>query len=120
MNALRLMPVVLGFLLLGAHFYRAGLEPVAWLCIALPLLLFVRRWWVARLMQAGLALGALEWVRTLVMFAAARQMAGQPWTRLAIILGAVALFTGLSALVFQGSSLRERYGLTRRNQAGPI
>ena len=34
---------------------------------------------------------------------------GEPWTRLAMILGAVALFTALSALVFRSKSLRDFY-----------
>ena len=52
------------------------------------------------LFQALLVLGALEWLRALYGLAAMRMAFGEPWTRLAFILGAVALFTGLSGLVF--------------------
>lgn len=109
MNLLRLLPVILSFLLLAAHFYRAGLTPVAGLCLALPLLLFVKRGWVPPLFQGLLVLGALEWLHTLYVFAAMRIAFDQPWTRLAIILGLVALFTGLSGLVFRSRGLRARY-----------
>jgi hypothetical protein len=109
MNALRLLPVILSFLLLGAHFYRAGQLPFTGLCLALPLLLFVRKPWVPRLFQALLALGALEWLRTLYAFASMRIAFEQPWTRLAIILGAVALLTALSGLVFRAAALRRFY-----------
>jgi len=34
---------------------------------------------------------------------------GEPWTRLAVILAAVALCTGLSGLVFKNRRLRARY-----------
>ena len=109
MTAIRLLPVILSFLLMAAHFYRAGLLPLAALCIALPFLLFLRQAWVPRLFQVLLVLGALEWLRALYGFAAMRIAFGEPWTRLALILGAVALFTGLSGLVFRSKSLRDYY-----------
>ena len=109
MNLLRLLPVILSMLLLAAHFYRAGLLPLTVLCLALPLLLLLRRAWVPLLFQAVLVLGALEWLRALYGFAAMRIAFGEPWARLAVILGAVALFTGLSGLVFRSRKLRVRY-----------
>ena len=109
MNVLRVLPVILSFLLLAAHFYRAGLVLLTVLCVALLLLLFLRQAWVPQLFQALLVLGALEWLRALYGFAAMRIAFGEPWTRLALILGAVALFTGLSGLVFRNRSLRDRY-----------
>jgi hypothetical protein len=109
MNALRLLPVILSILLLGAHFYRAGLEIAAVLCLALPFLLLLRKAWVPRLLQVVLVLGALEWLRALYGFAAVRIAFGDPWLRLALILGAVALFTGLSGLVFRNGKLRAFY-----------
>lgn len=109
MNALRLLPVVLSSLLLGAHFYRAGQLPLTGLCLALPLLLFLRKPWVPRLFRALLALGALEWLRTLYVFAGIRIAFEQPWTRLAAILVTVALLTALSGLVFQTAALRRFY-----------
>jgi hypothetical protein len=109
MNAIRLLPVILSLLLLAAHFYRAGQVVVTALCLALPLLLLLRKSWVPRLFQVLLVLGALEWLRALYGFAAMRIAFGEPWTRLALILGAVALFTGLSGLVFRNRKLRARY-----------
>jgi len=111
MNVFRLLPVILSFLLLAAHFYRMGLLPLVVLFVALPLLLFLRQAWVPRLLQALLLLGALEWLRALYGFAAMRIAFGEPWLRLALILGAVTLFTGLSGLVFRNGKLRTFYGL---------
>jgi len=109
MNAIRLIPIVLSFLLLAAHFYRsAHLVPAA-LCIGILLLLFFAKPWIPRLFQFLLVLGALEWLRALYFFAAMRIAWDQPWTRLAIILGAVALFTALSGLVFRNKKLRSYY-----------
>ena len=109
MTAIRLLPVILSLLLLAAHFYRAGLVMVAALCITLPFALLLRNAWIPRLFQVVLVLGALEWLRALYGFAAMRIAFGEPWLRLAIILGAVALFTGLSGLVFRNNKLRARY-----------
>jgi hypothetical protein len=109
MNFFRSAPVWLSFLLLGAHFFRGGTLLLAAACAVLPLLLFLRRAWVARLAQVLLVLGGLEWLRTLIALAMRRQAAGEPWLRLAVILGVVAVFTLASALVFQARALRRRY-----------
>jgi hypothetical protein len=109
MNVLRLFPVVLSFLLLAAHFYRAGYPVLTVVSIGVLFLLFLRKPWVPRLFQGLLILGAMEWLRSLYFFAAMRIAWDQPWTRLAIILGAVALFTALSGLVFRNKTLRSFY-----------
>jgi hypothetical protein len=109
MNVLRLLPVILSLLLLAAHFYRAGIVPLAGLCLVLPALLFVRQRWVPWVMQGALVLGSLEWLLSLYRFASVRIALEQPWTRLAIILGAVALLTALSALVFRSRAVKQRY-----------
>jgi hypothetical protein len=111
LNLIRLFPVILSLLLLGAHYYRAGLVLVAAVCALLPLVLLVRRWWVPRVFQGLLVLGALEWGRTLYMLAQMRIAFDQPWERMALILGAVAVFTLLSALVFETRGLRRRYAI---------
>jgi len=64
---------------------------------------------VPLVMQLGLLLGALEWIRTLLAISAMRQMAGMPVGRMMAILGGVALFTGASSLVFLLPALRRRY-----------
>ena len=109
MNAIRLIPLILSFLLLGAHFYRSGQVVLSGLCVLILLLLFLRKSWVPRMFQLLLILGSLEWLRSLYFFAAMRIAWDQPWMRLAIILGAVALFTALSGLVFKNNKLRSYY-----------
>jgi len=109
MNAFRLLPVILSFLLLAAHFYRAGYPVVTGACIGILFLLLFRKSWIPRLFQGMLILGALEWLRALYFFAAMRIAWDQPWTRLALILGAVALVTALSGLVFNTRKLRDFY-----------
>ena len=109
MTALLLTPVVLSVLVLGAHFLRGGHGAIVLLLLLTLPLLAVRRPWVRRVLQAVLVLGALEWVRTLVSLVQLRMALGQPYTRMAVILGAVALVTLLSALVLETRRLRARY-----------
>jgi len=66
-------------------------------------------------MQLTLLLGAVEWIHTLVSVAQMRVELGMPWIRTAIILGAVAMFTLLSGLVFRGRALRIRYNVSSNN-----
>jgi hypothetical protein len=111
MAYLLLLLPALASVLLAAHFYRAGQVALAAASLALIALLAVPRRWAARAVQIALALGALEWLRTLAVFAAARISAGQPYLRLAVILLAVAAVTALSALVFRHARLRVRYNI---------
>lgn len=110
MFALHLAPVVIAGLVLAAHFHRADLPVGVVAALALLALAFVRRPWTPRVVQAGLVLGAIEWLRTMAVFAAMRISMGQPYVRMVVILGAVALFTALAALVFERRAMRQRYG----------
>jgi len=109
MNFLRLLPVLLSILLLGAHFFRAGQIVIVFVLLALLPLLLLKKYWVPWIIQMVLLLGAVEWLRTIFFVAQMRIEFGMPWTRMAIILGAVALFTACSGLVFRGKALRKRY-----------
>ena len=111
MNVVRLLPVFLSALLLAAHFFRAQMYPLIAASLAFPFVLMLARRWSARLVQTALVLGAIEWVRTMLMLVMARQAAGQPWMRMAIILGSVAALTAASGLVFRLGPLKERYKL---------
>ena len=119
---LQLLPVVISLIVLGAHFLRSGSVVMVAITLVVLGLLFVRRLWAARTIQAALLLGAVEWVRTLTRLAAWRAQEGQPALRLVLILGSVALLTGLSALVFRSARLRSWFepGQARRSPAGAL
>lgn len=102
--ALLALPV-LALLLLAAHFYRGGLLVLAAASCALITLLFVRRQWATYVLQAALALGTLEWLRTAWALASHRAALGQPYGRLLLILGIVAALTALAALVVRNRSV---------------
>lgn len=113
-NVLIYAAVVLSFVILAAHFLRFGNSIGVYGSLGLIALLFVRRPWVARLMQVVLVLGAFEWLRTLYELAQLRAAQGQPFTRMIVVLGVVAAVTFCSALLFQSSTLKIIYGLDRR------
>jgi len=107
----RVIPVILSLLLLGAHFLRAGAHVPLAACAVLIAMLAVPRWWAARIVQATLLLGTVEWIRTAAMIAGIRAAAGEPTTRMWIILGSVALVTLASALVFRHRRVARFYRL---------
>lgn len=104
-----LVAPALSLLVLGAHFLRAGSPLLTLGALGTLVLLFVRRRWAARAVQAVLVLGALEWVRALVVLTGERMSEGLPYGRLVVILGVVATITAASALAFRGRTLRHWY-----------
>ena len=105
------IPIVLSFVVLGAHFLRYGSDLGVVGAALLMGLLFVRQPWVARLMQVALVLGAIMWVHTLYDLAQLSIAFEKPVTRLVIILGTVAIVTLCSALLFQTEDLKRIYRL---------
>ena len=114
MMFVRLLPVILSLLVLGAHFLRQGSLFIVGSIILLLFMLPIRKGWVAGVAQVVLVVGAAEWVRTLVILAQERMRAGEPYIRMVLILGGVALFTLLSLLVFRNAAVRRWYGSSPR------
>lgn len=113
-----LVPVVISFLLLAAHFLRAGMQAAMILCLVGPFLLLIKKPAAARIVQVMCLLGTAEWLRTLYDLVKLYQGHGLDWTRMAVILGGVALFTAASAMVFFLEPLRRQYKW--RNSGGDI
>jgi len=90
--------------LIAAHFLRGGFYPLVVLGLAFPWLLLAGRPWADRTVQLLLLLSAAEWLRTLVVIALQRFADGQPWMRMAVILGSVMLFTLGSAVAIRVKS----------------
>ena len=110
MNFVRLLPVILSLVLLGAHFlFHTGQITIAILPLLFLIPLLFKKTWVSWLTQVVLLLGTIEWVRTLYVGVSQKSALGQDWLRYAIILGSVAAFTALSCLVFRSQGLRRRY-----------
>ena len=109
----------LALVLLAAHLVHAGWMPLAACAVLLIGLLGLRRTWAARTVQVVLVLATLEWVRTTVGLTQLRLHHGEPYLRLALILGAVTLYTALAAAAFQHPVLRRYFAGPPGGQAPP-
>jgi len=94
---LRSIPAVLALLLLAAHFYRAAAFIPAVVSVAAVALVFVRKPWAVLVLRVGLAAGTIVWIATAWQIAQHRMADGEPYLRMALILGLVAAFTAFAA-----------------------
>jgi NADH:ubiquinone oxidoreductase subunit 6 (subunit J) len=104
-----LLPAILSFLVLAAHFMRSGSFVLVAACLLVPFLMFLKRRWVPWVVQILLLLGGVEWLFTTVMLVNQRQEEQRDWHRMAVILGGVMLFTLASGLAFLTPVLKRRY-----------
>lgn len=106
---LRILPLILSAVLVGAHFLRSySLIPML-LSLAAPFLLLVRKRWSLYVLQSLAVLGALIWMLALYGIIQERLMEGRSWLASAIILGAVALFTLYSGWLLNSPELKSIY-----------
>ena len=103
---MHLVWVMVASMLMAAHFLRFMVLPLAGLTMLLPFLLFFRRTWAVRVQQVWLTVGTLMWLGTTRHLVLDRQAHGQPFLRLALILGAVALFSAGAVTVLELRPLR--------------
>jgi len=106
---LKILPIILCFLLLAAHFGRANLLILQIISISFPFLLFWKTKIAIFIIQACLMLAGIESIRTAVYYARIRNENEEPWLRLAIILGTVVVLNFATVLVFRTKSMKERY-----------
>ena len=109
MKVLNIILITLCFLLMGAHFLRAGWNVLMLLSLASPLLLLYRKKWVALLLQLFLLFGAIEWIRTMVETISFRMNTGQDWSRFFIILLVVVMLTLYSGISLRIKPLKDHF-----------
>lgn len=102
MRILRTVPAVLAGLLLAAHYLRRQDIPFMLASLAIVVLALVPRRAARVTARIALGVGVLIWLRTAVVFAHARMAQGVPYTRMLLIIGGVAAFTAIAALVLPG------------------
>ena len=109
MTALRLAPLILSCLLVGAHFLRSGNLGFVAVYAILPFLLLISKSWVRQVFTGFLLAAAVVWANTTIGLIQLRQALHEPWLRMALILIIVTLFTAISPLVFRTKALRQRF-----------
>ncbi len=99
MFVLRRLPAFLALLMLGALSLRLGLMFLVAvpLTLLLAILLFIPRHFLQTLVGAVLWGGCVAWLGMAWLRVNERLPYGQPWLRLALIFGAVTLFTAWAA-----------------------
>jgi len=100
---------IFSLLLLAAHFSRNNLTVLSIIFLLLPLLMIIKKLWVKWVLEILLYAGSISWIYAISHYAKIREAIGLSWTRLAIILGVIALFTFLSGLLFEFKYLKNRY-----------
>jgi len=91
--------LAISYVLLAAHFFRAGNFLLAGALVLAPALLFLR-WLPSRwILTAGLGLGILVWIHTFLAIRNMYQINGIPFTVAGLILGGVTLFTFIAFIV---------------------
>jgi peptidoglycan biosynthesis protein MviN/MurJ (putative lipid II flippase) len=105
----RLLPVILSFLLVAAHFSRADQTIPAIVALIFPLLLLIRKRIIIRLFQVVLILAGAEWIRAMLGYIEVRKTLGDDYIRLAVILSVVAIYTAASGLFLQNKKILDIY-----------
>ena len=110
-NFVKILPIILCSLVMAAHLGRANMFILQIITLLIPFILIWKNKISARVMQLFLIVYGIEWIRTINYYAQIRITKGEDWSRLAIILGVVALLNFATALVFRTKSMKERYKL---------
>jgi hypothetical protein len=105
----RIILLIIAWILLGAHFLRDNNLIVAIVCLLVPLLLLVKKRWVLLLLQILTYVGVVIWLNTTYSIVQERISLGDPWIRVVVILGGVALFTTLAGLLLNSKVIKEKY-----------
>ena len=110
MNLARyIAPAVVSEVVLAAHFLRSG--HLLWVVASLivPLLLLSRQRWALYVNQVALVAGAGMWLLVAYALMEMRREVGQPYLRMVLILGSVALIALVSAGLLAAPKVRERF-----------
>jgi hypothetical protein len=110
MRFLKVLPAILSFIILAAHFLREGNLPLTVTMILLPFLLLIqiRKEVITFFLQIMLALSALIWLDTAYDILMMRLSMGTDLIRMVIILSGIALFALFSAYLLQKRTLRDK------------
>jgi ABC-type Fe3+-siderophore transport system permease subunit len=106
---LRVLPFILAFLLLAAHFFRSAHLTLVALCLLTPLLLLIKKRSILIFLQCLAYVGALIWVRTAYVLVHQRIGMAEPWGRMVLILSGVAVFTFLAGYLLNSDLLKQHY-----------
>jgi hypothetical protein len=105
----RIALYIVAAVLIAAHFLRDGNPSGVALCLATPLLFFVRRRWSLLVLQGLAFAGAGVWLEAAWQLVTVRQLFGEPWLRGAAILVGVAAVSMIAGGLLSGGRFQARY-----------
>lgn len=106
---IRLIPLVISWIVLAAHFLRYGNLVIVVLCLAVPLSLLIPKRVILNTVQWLTFGGVLLWIKIGIDLVTIRLAVQGDYSRLMIILSIVALFTLGSGLLLYHKSFRRLY-----------
>ena len=104
-----LLPIILSFLMISAHFYRAGNTVIAVTSLFIPFLLLIKKHYTAKIIQLMLLISSMEWLRTIYQITSIRIKFQMPWLRFTFIMSFVFLLTFLSVFIFKLKPIKKIY-----------
>ena len=105
----RIIPLIIAFLLLGAHFLRSGHMFLAGVSILAPLLLLIKKRWILLFVKWLDYSAAIVWIQTTFLLVQQRRMVGGPWVRMLLILSGVTVFTWYAGYLLNSDIVKRRY-----------
>jgi len=106
---LQFLMIVISFLMISAHFYRANNHYLAYFLILVPFFLIIRKKYIVRFTQIILFLSSIEWWIVIYKIINIRRMYNMPWIRFSLIMSLVAVFTLLSIVVLESKIMKKIY-----------
>jgi hypothetical protein len=106
---IRLIPLIVAFLLLGAHFLRSGHMFLAGVTILTPLLLLIKKRWILLFVKWLSYSAAIVWIQTTFSLVQQRRMAGVPWVRMLLILSGVTVLTLYAGYLLNSDIVKRPY-----------
>ncbi len=99
--------IALNSITLAAHFSRTGLDFLGGLVLLIPFIMLYKRNISIQIVQVLMVFAGAEWIRTTVHFVSQRMDSGEPWLRLAIILGIVVVAAFGSAFLLNRGQFKD-------------
>jgi len=104
-----LTPVILSFIITGAHFLRNGNILTTVILLGIPFLLMIQKRISLRVVQLFLFFSTVTWLLTTFRLINYRISSGDDWIRMSLILGTVTLITALATLLLNKRSILDKY-----------
>ncbi len=99
LKAVKYIFVFLSFILISAHFLRAGIPALSFLFISLPIFLFIRHPASIFIIRIGLLVGVAIYIETAYRIITARIKLGLTYEKAAIIMAGVVGFLLLTVVL---------------------